>query len=656
MGPVPKFLQVHSPLIALGGLMIFAPLIEGGTTHMAVFIMRIVLLAVLTGWVWGALKAERLVVRRSPLFLLIAVFAGWAVLSVVRSVYVAAGLQWLISLFSYAVLLFLVLQLVESISQVRVFVKVVLCMGLAEAALGLYQFLGEGKARATGTFFNPNFFASYEVAIFAVAFGLLCFRRADDEARWNAPLLWLTAGGSMCGFILAQSRGALLAFVSAAAFVGIYRFGRAFVGVLVVVLLAGVLIPNPLQKRVLTIVEHDPYAMTRLDIWKNSIERIADHPWGVGPGLYKYTSFQYRFPIENAITRYGKRAESAHSEYLQMGVELGAAGLALFLVGLALLAWEVRQALRCPLKAWERGLVVGLAGGILGLLVHAAVDSVFHEPALVLLGTLFAGMILVLKRLSRPETASVRVMPFPFHPARAAMVGVLVTLMAVLIIRPAAAWHAFDQGERAMTVGRLDQAVAWYQWALRMDPGMSVYHDAMAFWQVRFYQQSGDHRWLSEAVSELKVALDLNPLDARLAKKVGDLLRLLAEQAATRPEREAFLEEAATYYEQAIKLDPYSPFNYLELGNLRWTQGRLDEAKGWFRLATSYEPNFLPARVRLAELALQMGRKGEAVLEFAGLVSIKERHRGQVLNTLERQYLEVESDHLQQALRGPAVP
>ena len=201
-----------------------------------------------------------------------------------------------------------------------------------------------------------------------------------------------------------------------------------------------------------------------------------------------------------------------------------------------------------------------------------------------------------------------------------------------------------------MATGRVDRALGWYQWATRVDPGTSLYHDAMAFALVHLYRQTGEVQWLHKAVLELMVGLELNPLDGRLANRLGKLFVLLAEQTNTSTEREAMLEQAATYYEQARQLDPYSPFNYLELGQLRWAQGRVDEAQTWFRRATNYEPNFLPARVRLAELFLQTGHKEGALLEYTAIIKIKERYQGWTLKSLERQYLEVDLDPLKRSL------
>src|SRR6266849_2503918 len=413
--PAQESVRPYWPLITLGGLTVFAPLIEGGTTHLPVLIIRLILLGAVIVWLLRSMRTGWITVQQSRVFSAMVVFMGWAVVSVVRSFYVAPSLQWLISLCSYAVCLFVVVHLVQSIREVRGLVTILLGMGVFEAALGLYQYLWGGQARPTGTFFNANFFASYEMSVFAVAFGLLCYRRPTDVVRWETPLLWLTAGAVAVAFILAQSRGALLAFVAAVACVGFYRFGKPFLAVIVLGLIVGAIVQNPLQQRMLSVGTQDPYAYTRLAIWKNSLERISDHPWGVGLGLYKYTSFQYRFPVDNAIARYGKRAESAHNKYLQFAVELGVLGLVLFLAGISLLGWEIWETLRLPLEPWERGLVIGLSAGIVGLMTHAAVDSVFHEPALVLLAILFAGMILVVKRVRQPGGPSIWTVPLPYH-------------------------------------------------------------------------------------------------------------------------------------------------------------------------------------------------------------------------------------------------
>src|SRR5438445_9824291 len=191
--PAQESVRAYWPLITLGGLTVFAPLVEAGRTHLQVRIVRLILLGALILWLFRSMRTGWMAIQQTHVFSAMVVFMGWAVVSVVRSSYVAPSLQWLISLCSYAVCLFLVVHLVQSIREARGLVTVLLGMGVFEATLGLYQFLGGGQARPTGTFFNANFFATYEMAVFAVALGLLCYRRPTASDRSGTPSLWLTA-------------------------------------------------------------------------------------------------------------------------------------------------------------------------------------------------------------------------------------------------------------------------------------------------------------------------------------------------------------------------------------------------------------------------------------------------------------------------------
>jgi tetratricopeptide (TPR) repeat protein len=523
-------------------------------------------------------------------------------------------------------------------------------MGLLEAAIGIYQFAWLDLPRATGTFFNANFFALYEATVFTLAFGLLCFHSSPRGPVLPKPILLAGAGTVALAFFLAQSRGALVAFVVGVAFVGLYRYGRSFVVILLLGLLAVAIIPNPLQQRVVAIGAQDPYAYTRLEIWKDSLKRVVDHPWGAGLGMYKYLSFLYRFPIEKAVVQYQKRAESAHSEYLQMAVELGVVGLLIFLVGAGLVGKEIGDSLSGPLEGWERGAVAGLAGGVLGILAHAFVDSVFHEPAIVLVLVLSVGLIVVIKRLKAPHALVERRVAWPYRPARVALILLLATVLAILTIRPAAAWYAFEVGEREMSSGRADRALDWFEWATRIDPGTSGYHDALAFAAFTLYRQSGDMHRLRQTMESLQVGLELNPLDARLAHRLGALFVLMADRDTGGHEQGTLRARAVAHFQQAIQLDPYSPFNYFEIGKLHRSEGRAEEAMAWFRRATQFEPNFLPARVMLADLALDLGQRAIAVLEYEEILNIQARYQGRDLTGVEQQFLEVRHDHLKRRL------
>ena len=640
---------LSAAVLLLGSLLIFSPLIEGGTTHVPVLIMRLILFGALIVWTIHQMRVGTIVLSRSCLFPVVVLFLGWAGLSLWWAPYKNPSIQWFISLLMYAVLFGVVLQGIRTSRQVRQVVMVLVGMGLCEGVLGIVQYVWLGETRAMGTFFNPNFFATYEVAALSIALGLLSGIPRSEMKRWQRTFLWSTVAITFSAFMVAQSRGALLALVIAVTFIGCYRFGKIGLMILIVTLVAGAVIPNPLKQRIVDAAAQDPYAFSRIDIWKNSLERIVDRPLGVGLGMYKYSSFQYRFPIESNIVRYGKRAESAHNEYLQMSVEMGVVGLVIFLFGIGIWGRGVKVTLGTELEPWERGLVTGLTGAVLGILVHGAVDSVFHEPTLVILLIVCGGLALVFRSTKIPDLSRWRV-PFSYHPVRLFLVVVCGVALAILTIQPAAGWYAHERGQAEAQVGQQDLALDWFRLASLIDPGTTGYHDAIARTLVKLFHQSGDPQWLVKAVEEEGQASELNPLDGRFPYRLGTIYSELAEQKLSIDQRDLLLNQAAQAYEQALHVDPYSPLNYMALVNIRLPQGRVEEAKSWLQRAVATEPNFLPARALLMELSFKAGEREVAQSEFDAIVAIKRKYEGWVLNDIERQFLDVDLSPLGKAL------
>lgn len=642
-------------VLLLGSLIIFSPLIEGGTTHVPVLIMRLTLLGAFVAWTMNRMRLKEIALIRSRLIPVLVLFLGWAGLSLWWAPYKNPSVQWVISLLMYAVLFGVVLQGIRTNRQVGQVVMVMVGMGLCEGVLGIVQYVWFGEARAKGTFFNPNFFATYEVAILSIALALLSGIPRSEMKRWQSVCLWSIVAITFCAFMVAQSRGALLALVTAVIFIGCYRFGKIALLILIVSLAAGAVIPNPLKQRMVDVATQDPYAFSRIDIWKNSMERIADRPLGIGLGMYKYSSFQYRFPIESSIVRYVKRAESAHNEYLQMAVELGVGGLAIFLLGIGIWGREVKVAFHSELEPWERGLVTGLTGAVLGILAHSLVDSVFHEPALVILLIVCGGFVFALRSIKKPDISRQSV-PFSYHPVRFTLVLLCGVVLAVLIIQPAAGWYAHERGQAEAQVGRQDLALDWFRLASLIDPGTTGYHDASARTLVQLFHQSGDPQRLVKAVEEEGQAIELNPLDGRFPYRLGTIYGLLAEQHFSKDQRDLLLNQAAQAYGQAVHADPYSPLSYMALANIRLPQGRVEEAKLWLQRAVGTEPNYLPARVVLAELSLKAGEHEAAQSEFAAIVAVQRKYEREVLSDIERQFITVDLSPLGRALTPESKP
>ena len=114
----------------------------------------------------------------------------------------------------------------------------------------------------------------------------------------------------------------------------------------------------------------------RIVLWHESLQIIAAHPGGIGPD---------RFSDVSRTARQDPDARWAHNEFLQQGVELGVAGLAILLL---IVLWGFARLWVHP----SPDMVVGLgAAALAALSIHACVDYVLHFPALPLTAAALVG-------------------------------------------------------------------------------------------------------------------------------------------------------------------------------------------------------------------------------------------------------------------------
>jgi len=613
-------------------------------------LMRWVMIAAVVVWLIDRLKAGSLHLLGNSIGPPAVTFLAWAGLSLVWSPYKTASAQWFLTLLLYGAVFLTARQSLTVEEHRRTFVWVLLTMGALEGVLGLIQFLWLGAERAKGTFFNPNFFAAYEGAVLVLSLGLLCFTAPGIHGPSRRVLVGTTAAIAAAAFVTAQSRGALVALLAVLLLMGVFRFGKMVLAVVVVAVVVGAVVPNPLRQRIVDVSSQDPYAYTRLDIWKNSLGRSLDHPLGLGLAMYKYGSFQDRFPIVTNIVHYRKRAESAHNEYLQLLNELGIVGLGSFLFMIGIWCRDAVGGWLAQRTSHENGLFLGCAAVVLFLLLHAGMDSVFHEPALVIILLASAALIHSLCESAHPLRLRWRVVPFLYGRGRLAFIVAGGLILSTLSLQPAVAWDAHELGKQEASQTRYRGALDWYEYAATVDPGTTGYHDSIARTAVTLFHETDDPQWLLYAGEEESIARELNRLDARFLYRLGTIYVLMADRQEFRQQKTALLRKASIFYTEAIDADPYSPFNYFELAQLHLAEGRTDSAIALLQTATRYEPNYLPGRALLAELGLKQGLPGEYRQELQNLKTLQSTYESQVIDELDRQFLHVDLYPLARAL------
>ena len=265
--------------------------------------------------------------------------------------------------------------------------------------------------RVYGTLRNPNLLGGYLIPILPLAAAaVVAFRNWALRALGLVTLL----AGSACLYFT-YSRGAWLAFAAEIAVFGLAGLAWAWphikrdwrlklaLGVVLVVGLgaaAFMVMDSPaLQQRLTSMFATRDHSSNsfRMNVWLGVIAMIKDSWWaGVGIGNETFQKVYGLYMIS------GFEALGAYNIFLEVAVETGLFGLAAFLwVLLAFLARSTFHALRGEARPWA----VAAIAGLLGLMIHGLVDTVFYRPSIQILFWFLLAMIIRLPVAAQGERA-----------------------------------------------------------------------------------------------------------------------------------------------------------------------------------------------------------------------------------------------------------
>ncbi|MBI5694452.1 MAG: O-antigen ligase family protein [Nitrospirae bacterium] len=556
----------------------------------------------------SGIRLGRLEFVRTPLDAAVGLFLIASIISLIIAPYKHMAMTWVAVLVFYALYLYLARAALALPGATGYAVLAVLGMGAVESAWGIAQWAAE-PGRPHGSFFNPNMLAGYVVPPAVLAASLLIHRHKWAARRYAA--FGLACLAAMCAAVVVASgsRGGALSLAAGMSVVLWKRSRRLAVASVVVLALALAAFPNPVRERVM---ERETgggiYAYSRTDIWRSSVKMALDHPAGVGLGNFKYHWPRYNFPISDAAIKYGKMAATAHNEYIQVWAETGVAGLLVFLYGIFMLArgvWSPRDGLR---DAEEAGVSAGLAAGAAAVLVHGLVDSNLHEPGIVFLLLLLSACAFEVNEGAGARRWTVEASPGA-RARLAVMSGLLALALAVWAAMPALAYCFLEKGKDALKAGNKAEALRLTEAAVAVEPGNASCHDQKAAVLYSVYASGGGEGAFEEALAELEEASRLNPLSGRYVETEADLLFGRAASGKDRQAGEALASRALELYSKASALNPYDAYVLFDMARVRLFLGRPDEAASTLETLVGYEPDFLGARLLLASIYREQGRK-----------------------------------------------
>jgi tetratricopeptide (TPR) repeat protein len=571
---------------------------------------------------------------------------------------------------TYAGVYALVVNLVKRRRDLDRLVRVLLLAGGVLAFLSLVDHLsrdawlfwwghGPARPRLAGPFVNPDHWASWLVMLICLGLGYVAARSSGGRgpsspaslpplpsARETALRRYLPAfGGAIMALaaILTLSRGALLAALGAGLLLlrGLTRVRGLRWSLVLTAALSAVTLGyalwigiEPLLARFGTSDQLSRWAQ-----WRSSLPMLASFPvLGVGLGTYKDVYFRFQ---PAALLPGRVYFPYAHSDLLQLAIETGPAGAALFLwavwrVGRDLVGAHLFGRGRCPVTTdarvrrsdpWSVGIMLGALGAVAALLAQSAVDFSARIPADGVLGAACLGMATVAAHTRfRPSgagsLAGTRTLSLgqgmPARAAAGAGAVALAALLASLIVEPATARPA------SATIDELTRALA-------STPSDPYLHERLAWALQLEAARAGGQRRAALAHMERAVALQTeNPLLYRSMAALAlagpePRVTLAIEAGRAAVERDPSLspglvDRLAPFTltdAQWTALVPPSPVDRVDLARHLESRGLLHEARALYAgaLEGTSAPEEPVIRWLLARLLLGVHRPAEALAQ-----------------------------------------
>src|SRR5438045_1239663 len=159
-----------------------------------------------------------------------------------------------------------------------------------------------------------------------------------------------------------------------------------------------------------------------------------------------------------------------------------------------------------------------------------------------------------------------------------------------------------NSGTELLARGKIDEAVAHYEQAVKLNPEDEDSHYNLALALAKQGNRAA-------AEEEYLEALRIYPDYAEAHNNLGNLLAA-----------DGRLEQAIAHFKEALLLSPDNASAHNNLGNALARQGKIAEAISCFREALGLKPDYLEARYNLGSAYLAQKRLDEAISEFTDIL------------------------------------
>ena len=363
-------------------------------------------LLVIIGLAWLARMAlfkEVGLIRKTPINRAILIYAAVCVFSTTLGVWggrvrPSTGFFYVLKYLEYYVVYFLIVNHLQSETQVRRFIWAILLTGILISIYGMIQIPAGVRVSAPfeGQYGEPNTLGGYLLLLIALVSGL--FLTARTEKR---KLLYLGMAGLFAiPFIYTLSRTSWLALIPMIGTLLYFSYRKTVLIYFVIVAVAVTILfaPQSARDRVLyTFKSHptksiqvagitlDPSSSDRIVSWQRCLKDFVNHP------LLGY-----------GVTGYG----FIDGQYFRTLVEVGLIGLGALVYLMFVIFREVLSVYQHAVSPYYRGVALGLLAGCAGIYMHAVGSNTFIIVRIMEPFWFLTGLVIMLPRVA-PEQPTV---------------------------------------------------------------------------------------------------------------------------------------------------------------------------------------------------------------------------------------------------------
>ncbi len=154
--------------------------------------------------------------------------------------------------------------------------------------------------------------------------------------------------------------------------------------------------------------------------------------------------------------------------------------------------------------------------------------------------------------------------------------------------------------------GRLDEAVARFNEALRLQPGYADAHYNLGLALRKIPGREND------AIGQYQETLRLKPDYVDAHNNLGNALASMGREP-----------EAIAHFQEALRLDPNHVEAHYNMGNAMSSFGRTQDAIGEYEAALRLRPGYVEAHFNLGNSFIVVGRVNEAIEQYEAALSLR---------------------------------